>query len=84
MISGYTEWLSDSTPALTMGWDWKMDFVDQRIQLRRVSVPYSNIMMQDANHQDIDYGKSILLQEMFVDGFDWQTAVQKQLSSRYS
>jgi hypothetical protein len=82
-ITGYTEWLSDSAPQITIGWDWEMYFANSKVCLRRISEPRSNLMLLDASNNDIGYEKSTLLQEMFIDGLQWQPIVLEQINVRY-
>lgn len=82
-ITGYTEWLSDTTPTITIGWDWVMHFQNGRIRLRRVGEPRSNVMLQDADGRDVGTQQCSLLQEMFVDRLPWEPAVERAIHSRY-
>ncbi len=82
-ITGYTEWLSDTTPSITIGWDWLMEFIDGRIQLRQIGSPRSNIMLQAGHHGDIGHEKSLLLQELRIDELGWQSIVMEQINKRY-
>ncbi len=82
-ITGYTEWRSDCIPAITVGWDWEMYFVDGRIWLRRISAPRSNLIIQDPDCSDLPYKASIHAQEIFIDALAWQPIVQAHLNSRY-
>lgn len=82
-ISGYTEWLSDTAPQITIGWDWLMEFVDGRVRLRQIGSPRSNIMLQAGHNEDVGQEKSLLLQELRIDELGWQSVVMEQISKRY-
>lgn len=71
-ITGYTEWLS-SPSGITIGWDWKMDVVEGKVVLRRVSPPRSNIMLQNENQVDLGPVSTENKLAVFVDRYDWQT-----------
>lgn len=83
IIAGYTEWLSDTSPKITIGWDWQMEFVDRRTRLNRVGMLHSNIMLQDAHRKDIGAEKSLLLLELRMDEMDWQSVVMEAIYLRY-
>lgn len=79
-ISGYTEWVSDTVPVISIGWDWQMFDSSWPV---RVGEPRSNLILQDARHMDVGYFKTAALLETFVDTLDWQVVLMKQVASRY-
>jgi len=78
-ITGFTEWVTPTSPAITIGWDWEMDVVHNRIQLRRVSELRSNVMLQDNGRVDMGSTKTALLLEICIDALDWQSEVKKYI-----
>jgi len=82
-ITGYTEWLSSGTPQISIGWDWEMEFSQGAVRLRMQGSPRSNIMLQDGDKNDLGPEKSLLLQELLIDGMDWQSIVMEQIKLRY-
>lgn len=80
-ISGYTEWVSETTPAISIGWDWQMHGA---ARLLRIGEPRSNLLLQDVHHIDMDYFKSATFLEAFVDTLEWQAVVLRQIVVRYS
>ncbi|MHB1441079.1 MAG: DUF4902 domain-containing protein, partial [Cuniculiplasma sp.] len=38
-ISGYTEWVSDQPPVITVGWDWRLDSESGDLRYLRTSAP---------------------------------------------
>lgn len=79
-ISGYTEWVSNTTPVISIGWDWQMA---DSTQPCRIGEPRSNLILQDVHYRDVDYFKTALLLQDFVDALDWQRIVMKQIAVRY-
>lgn len=80
-ISGYTEWISDTMPVITIGWDWQMQ---SSTHLLRLGEPRSNLILLDGRRMDIDCIKNSALLEEFVDTLGWQTVVMGQIAIRYS
>ena len=82
-ITGYTEWVSTTTPTITIGWDWQMDADHRCILLRRISEPRSNVMLQNQAGIDIGPEKTITMLEPLIDGLDWIDAVRSYIDHRY-
>lgn len=84
-ISGYTEWLSSGTPAITVGWDWLIDLkVDAPIYIRS-SPPRTNIMLVNmVNHQDL--GDEITASHLacLIDRSSWACATAEHIALRYA
>lgn len=82
-ITGYTEWISNTVPAITIGWDWEMDADHGHILLRKTSVARSNILLQDLNGMDAGSAKTLDLLDTLVDELDWSIEVKKYIAARY-
>jgi len=82
-ISGYTEWVTQAQPVVTLGWDWQMLFEGTAVRLVRVSPPNSNVMLENAVNVELPHDKADLLLGTFVDSFDWQSATLQYLDERY-
>lgn len=83
-ITGYTEWVSNTLPAITIGWDWQMEVVHDHVRLCRISEPRSNIMLQDAGRLDVGTEKTVALLEAFIDALNWQVDAQMHIDTRYT
>lgn len=83
-IVGYTEWVSNPNPTITIGWDWKMEVVNNYILLRRISEPSSNIMLHDGNQIDIGQAKTVAQLEALIDALNWQIEVRTHINIRYA
>lgn len=80
-ISGYTEWVSDTVPVISIGWDWQMSDSSRPV---RVGEPRSNLALQDAEQLDTACIETAVLLEAFVDTLDWQRVVLHQIVARYN
>jgi hypothetical protein len=84
-ITGYTEWVSETTPTISVGWDW----IIQTFQVsggyyKRSSEPRSNLMLINSQQCDIGSIKCASLIETVIDEIDWQSTVQHYLGTRYT
>lgn len=82
-ITGYTEWVSEGRPVITVGWDWQMLSDHSNIGLHRVGGPSSNVMLVSPGSVDLGPQKTAVLLETFIDGFDWQPVTLEYVSTRY-
>lgn len=80
-ITGYTEWVSNNDPAITIGWDWQMHASDHCVQLKSLSEPRSNLMLQSANLSDVGHLKTATLLEAFIDGISWESEVLRYINT---
>ena len=71
LISGYTEWVSNTWPAVSIGWDWLLDMHNRNISLRRINDPRSNILLQRDDGRDCSSACSARQTGSFVDRLDW-------------
>ena len=84
-ISGYTEWVSESVPVITLGWDWRMEGSSGQACYFRTGFPRSNIMLVKNLRQDLGPAKTAELLEVAIDksAWGWQAAVQENIMGRY-
>ncbi len=83
-ISGYTEWLSTTTPTLTLGWDWGLDVSQGQPFYVRLGAPRSNIMLVDAIAHDLGPTKTSVLLETVIDALAWQKETHQYIVTRYA
>ncbi|GAB6039849.1 DUF4902 domain-containing protein [Endothiovibrio diazotrophicus] len=83
-ISGYTEWVSLTKPAISLGWDWRLSLADERARYERVGAPRSNVMLLDALQRDIGQLASDTLIESIIDSIEWQAETAEAIRARYS
>lgn len=85
LICGYTEWLSTSAPAVTIGWDWHLDLTGGCPRYVRTGCPRSNIMLIDeVNGGDLGHDETSASIILKIDQSGWEDSVQKHISMRYA
>lgn len=84
-ISGYTEWLTDTDPTITVGWDWCLDLTGTTPAYVRHGLPRTNLMARDDNlPRDLGDLRTGTLLAALIDRLDWQSVVRHNISIRYS
>lgn len=83
-ISGYTEWISASAPAVSIGWDWVLQPQPVSLTWRqpllspppfywmRLGPPRTNVMLVYAAGGDTGWRKNLELLSTVVDALPWQ------------
>lgn len=74
VISGYTEWVSASSPAVSIGWDWQLQLsqAQQTFEWARLGQPRTNVMLVYAAGGDTGWIKNLELLTTVVDALPWQ------------
>lgn len=83
-IAGYTEWISNTIPVLSLGWDWRLEVALGVVRNQRIGCPYSNIMLVDHHYHDLGQPQSDKGVTEAVDKWAWQEIVYKYVAARYS
>lgn len=84
-ICGFTEWISDTSPAVSIGWDWWLDVSDTFPTYRRVGPLRSNVMLIEPDSQlDLGSETSELLMAAALEELPWQEELDRQIRARYS
>jgi hypothetical protein len=83
-ISGYTEWVSSTNPAITIGWDWYVKPTIEYPFWIRVGLPRSNIMLVDEAGQDTGWEKSLNILATVVDALPWREQIPDAVAARYA
>jgi hypothetical protein len=84
-ITGYTEWISETTPAISIGWDWMIQPAQEKGGCyQRISEPRSNLMLIDSQHQDFGSAKAAALIEAVIDEMAWQDVTRDYINTRYT
>lgn len=82
-ITGYTEWISEGSLGVSIGWDWRMDTQQGRIACIRVGLPRSNVMLVDAARRDYGWVKNLEVLATVVDAMPWSDVTRAAIGSRY-
>jgi hypothetical protein len=73
-ITGYTEWVSEGSPAITLGWDWQL--LPGTPGPSRVNDARSNlVLVDDSSGIDECQDKITMLLNTYVDQMNWQASV---------
>lgn len=83
-ISGYTEWVSATTPIITLGWDWWLDVPQGQTVYVRLSAPRCNVMIVDVKQRDLGTATTSVILETAIDALAWQEEVHKHIVIRYA
>lgn len=84
-ISGYTEWMTDSDPAITVGWDWYLDTAMLRPVYVLHGLPRTNLMALDsACRNDLGDLQTWILLAALIEHLGWQEIILKFISARYA
>ena len=82
-ISGYTEWVSLTTPTISLGWDWRLEVAGERPRYVREGPPRGNLMLLDAEARDLGAAASDTVLGTMIDAMAWQEATEKAIKTRY-
>ncbi len=83
-MAGYTEWISETAPLISIGWDWKLDCIKQPIMYSMTGFPYSNLIVQDNNFMDLDQHESLDYLSKIVNNLNWQGQLLTLITDKYS
>ena len=80
-LTGYTEWISRTVPAITIGWDWEVTGVLGKVCLIQTGIPGRNLMFVDQHGQDLGSAQTAAMLVDWLNTFDWQTETLSAISS---
>jgi len=83
-IFGYTEWVSRTRPAITLGWDWVLGAQQGQVQCRREGAPYGNVMLTCPQRRDLGDAQTALLLGEAIDAQAWQHPALDGVKQVYS
>lgn len=79
-ITGFTEWVSHGTPAITIGWDWELIGAQGKACLIQTGIPGRNLMFVNQQGQDLGSEQTSLILVDWLKVFDWQTEALNAIS----
>ena len=83
-LAGFTEWVADRRPAISVGWDWQAGSVQGALHYQRVGPPRSNLMLVDTRGRDLGFEFTAFRVGLWLDQHRWQTVVAGFLSKMYA
>ena len=82
-ISGYTEWVSASKPAISLGWDWCLEERYGEVRCVRIGLPRSNVMLIDSKSRDYGWTRNLEILATVVDSISWAEHTRRVIAERY-
>lgn len=79
-ISGFTEWVTRTTPFITLGWDWGVDVGCGGYRWIRLGWPRTNVLLIDEYGQDKPWQKSLEHLATIVDALPWRDRLSERCS----
>lgn len=73
-ITGYTEWRSQSRPAVSVGWDWIGALPSGALKVLRASIR-TNVMLIDDDGADLGRSVTLTKCEAWLQNWIWQPQV---------
>ncbi|HEX6704626.1 MAG TPA: DUF4902 domain-containing protein [Albitalea sp.] len=70
-ISGYTEWVTQTEPPITIGWDWCLVTSADDPSFQRASQPRANVMLVDDSGNDKSWSQNLERLATVVDVLPW-------------
>lgn len=80
-LTGFTEWVTQTTPAITIGWDWRIAFSDGQSRYERLGQPRSNVLLVNQCGQDHKWDQNLSCLGRFVDSVSWSHTVDEAIKS---
>lgn len=83
-LSGYTEWISTEVPAISIGWDWRLQPVAAGVRWVRVGLPRSNLMLTQDTGADTSWHGNLEILGTVVDALAWREILPQVVAARYA
>jgi len=80
--AGYSEWISNTDPAISIGWSWFVHADSRRI-LPAPEAVRSNVMLVDARGYDLGPAETSMMFATWIATREWTPAVQDVLDSTH-
>ncbi len=78
-ITGYTEWVSKSTPQVSLGWDWQLVYVDGKVNFSALGQPFTNLMLDNSQGRALGWDSTLALLQQWLQRFNWQASVERHI-----
>ena len=82
-ILGFTEWVSDTAPALSLGWDWRLDTSGMDARYVREGEVRSNLMLCEPGIGDLGDRATSATLCAAIDALAWQAETYNYITKRY-
>jgi len=82
-LTGYTEWSSQTSPSISIGWDWKLNCFKESRTYEIVGAPFSNLLLQDEFSNDLTVGENLKRISKIINKLDWVDDLKGHISKKY-
>lgn len=82
-LTGYTEWVSNSHPSLTVGWDCYFDSYQLEPRWVRTGLPRTNLVLVSEVNLEYRCMHSIRALASVIDSMDWHNEMNNCITDRY-
>lgn len=82
-ILGFTEWVSDTTPAVSIGWDWRLNTLGGQPRYVRDSEVRSNVMLIEPGVGDLGDAATSATLSAAIDALAWEALTEQYISNYY-
>lgn len=74
-ISGFTEWIGQSSLPISIGWDWHLKMTGGSVRLARFDLPRTNVQLIDADGLDFPWEQNLQILGTIVDALPWTIVI---------
>ena len=82
-ISGYTEWISETAPSISIGWNWTLNYLSYPHAYEITGLPYSNVLLLDEYSRELSEIASLKALARIVDKTPWATEIERHITQKY-
>lgn len=82
-ISGYTEWVSNRAPIISIGWDWRLCLTSSGPLWVRAGLPRANVMLTNADVSNVGWENNFEILATVVDALPWRERLLHAVAERY-
>ncbi len=83
-MNGYTEWISETEPAISIGWDWEFDGYDIPPRYKMVGHPFSNVVLLDRYERDLEPDTCMKYLSVLVGQLCWGDQISAHITNKYA
>jgi len=82
-LTGYTEWISRTSPSISIGWDWKLNCIKNPRTYEIVGSPFSNLLLQDEYSNDFTMDQNLKLISKMINKLGWADDLESSITKKY-
>lgn len=80
-ISGFTEWVGQTSIPVSIGWDWYLNATSGLVSLHRIDHPRTNIQIRKTDGRLFSWEQNLKLLGTIADALPWKVLVAALLSA---